>query len=86
MGDRLSATFAGHKAAITSLSSGHSRNTVASGSGDRTMCLWNVETEQLLTVLDEHEATVTAVNLLEAQSILASGSADGYILIWRRTD
>ncbi len=85
VGDRLVATLAGHEAAVTSISSGHSRNAVASG-GDRTVRLWNVETKQLLAVLDGHEAAVTAVDFLEPQRILASGSADGSILIWRRTD
>ncbi|BAU43135.1 tetratricopeptide repeat protein [Leptolyngbya sp. O-77] len=85
VGDRLVATLAGHEAAVTSISSGHSRNAVASG-GDRTVRLWNLETRQLLAVLDGHEAAVTAIYFLEPQRILASGSADGSILIWRRTD
>jgi WD40 repeat protein len=56
--------------------------TLASGSFDQTIKLWNVQTGQLLRTLTGHTDVVRSVAWSADGQVLASGSDDRTIKIW----
>lgn len=56
---------------------------LASGSGDRTIKLWNLEKNAIVCTLTEHTDEVYAVAIAADGKTLASGSRDGSIKIWQ---
>ena len=58
--------------------------TLASGSGDKTIKLWNVETGQEIRTLSGHNDSVSSVNFSPDGKTLASGSDDKTIKLWNR--
>ena len=56
--------------------------TLASGSGDKTIKLWDVATGTEIRTLTGHTGGVNSVAFSPDGKILASGSADGTILLW----
>jgi WD40 repeat protein len=70
----------GHTAAIVALLLLND-GTLASGSRDNTIKIWNVETGILITTLAEHSSYVNALALL-GNGDLVSGSRDKSIKIW----
>ena len=56
--------------------------TLASGSGDETIRLWDVSTGQAKATLQGHTFWVNSVSFSPDGQILASGSWDGTILLW----
>jgi len=54
---------------------------LASGSGDNTILIWDMKTGQSTKVLNGHSDSVTSLAVLQDGS-LASGSSDKSILIW----
>ena len=56
--------------------------TLASGSADGAIRLWDATTEQPLNTLEGHTDDVWSVAFSRDGSTLASGSADGTILLW----
>lgn len=81
IGDRL-ATFTEHKESVTSLSFSPDGKTLASGSHDKTIRLWDVDTGTSLKVLTDHEDAVTAITYSPDGITLVSGSRDGTIQLW----
>jgi WD40 repeat protein len=73
----------GHKAYVTSLSTLKDGVTLASGSQDRTVRLWDTITGVCLCVLRGHTEGVTAVATLSDGVTVASGSYDGTVRLWR---
>ncbi|WP_420093817.1 WD40 repeat domain-containing protein [Fischerella thermalis] len=59
--------------------------TIASGSADRTIKLWHLQTGELLGTFTGHLHTVTAVAFTTSGEILVSGSLDKTIKIWQRS-
>lgn len=59
--------------------------TIASGSGDRTIGLWNAQTGQIKRVLNGHTDTVTSVVMDGDGKTVVSGSLDGTVRIWSVT-
>jgi WD40 repeat protein len=57
--------------------------TLASGSYDKTVILWDVGTGQKLCTLEGHRGLVTSVAFSPDGRTLASGSFDGTIILWR---
>ncbi|MDJ0898785.1 MAG: hypothetical protein QNJ55_08230, partial [Xenococcus sp. MO_188.B8] len=55
---------------------------LASGSFDRTIKLWNVETGQEIRTLQGHDGSVWSVSFSPDGTILASGSSDDTIKLW----
>jgi len=55
---------------------------VASGSGDKTIKIWNTNTGQCVSTLTGHSSAVRAVSWSPDGSMLASGSDDYTIKLW----
>lgn len=64
-------------------------NTIASGSYDNSICIWNMSNHEAIQTLNKHKSKVTKLlHILPlnpndtSESIFASGSADTTIIIW----
>ena len=72
----------GHTDYVLSVAFSPDGRTIASGSRDRTIRLWNAETGQELQILEGHRNGVTTVAFSPDGRTLASGSWDDYIMLW----
>ncbi|MFM6472871.1 MAG: WD40 repeat domain-containing protein, partial [Dolichospermum sp.] len=73
----------GHSDFVTSVAYSPDGQTVASGSRDSTIKLWNVKTGKLLQTFKGHSSWVYSVAYSPDGQTLASGSLDNTIKIWR---
>ncbi len=55
---------------------------MASGSGDKTVKLWRVESQKEVTTLQGHDNTVYSVAFSPDGKYLASGSSDNTVKLW----
>ncbi|MEW5856684.1 MAG: WD40 repeat domain-containing protein, partial [Cyanobacteriota bacterium] len=76
------ATLRGHDSSVNSVSFSPDGKTLASGSGDKTIKLWEVATGKLLTTLTGHDSPVSSVSFSPDGKTLASGSVDKTIKLW----
>ncbi len=72
----------GHTDSVRSLAWSPDGCTLASGSQDKTVRLWNPETGTPMHLLEGHEATVNMLRWSPDGNLLASGSADHSIRLW----
>ena len=77
-------TLAGHTRAVCALAV-LPGGLLASGSGDKTMRLWEVGGGRLVPTLTGHTGVVMALAGLPGV-LLASGSEDETVVVWRGTD
>ena len=82
---RLRATLKGHTDFVTSVAFSPHGRTLASGSWDDTIRLWNPRTAEHLKTLIGHENDVTSVAFHPTGEQLASGSWDTKIGVWDLT-
>ena len=71
-----------HTARVSSVSFSADGSTLASGSWDGTVILWDVVSRSQLTTLEGHTARVSSVSFSADGSTLASGSWDGTVILW----
>ena len=55
---------------------------LASGSNDKTIKLWNIETKAEIATLYGHKKSVNSVAFNNIGTLLASGSSDTTIKLW----
>jgi WD40 repeat protein len=79
-------TFVGHHGSAKSVSFSPDGQTIASGSADSTIKLWNVADGQELRTLKGHQRAVNSVSFSPDGKVLASGSKDGTIKLWNLAD
>ena len=76
-------TLKGHVGSVTSVvySKDGSRH-IISGSNDRTIRVWNIETGETIATLEGHRSEVTAVSLSPDNTQIVTGSWDDTVRIW----
>ncbi len=72
----------GHRDAVSSVSFSPDGKTIASGSWDYTIRLWNASTGETIRTLTGHRGSVRSVSFSPDGQILASGSYDDTIRLW----
>ena len=72
----------GHKSSVNSVAFSPDGKTLASGSNDNTIRLWNVETGETIRTLTGHRSSVRSVAFNPVGQTLASGSYDKTIRLW----
>jgi glucose repression regulatory protein TUP1 len=77
-------TFAGHEQDIYSLDFARDGRTIASGSGDRTVRLWDIEAGQNVLTLSIEDG-VTTVAISPDTKYVAAGSLDKSVRVWDAT-
>ena len=79
----LEATFTDHTGYVRALAFSPNGRILASGGADRTINLWDPNTEQKLRTLGGHERPVTSVAFSPNGRLLASSSVDGTVRFWQ---
>jgi WD domain, G-beta repeat len=74
----------GHQNAVWSVTFSPDGKTLASGSQDNTIKLWNLDTGKELRTLQGHQSFVSSVSFSPDGKTLASGSRDNTIKLWNR--
>lgn len=82
LGDGLVYTLSGHSGEVNSVAISPDGQTLASGSEDQTIKLWDLRTGELLSTLTGHSDGVKSVAFSPDGNKLASGSADYTIKLW----
>ncbi|MBW4564055.1 MAG: PD40 domain-containing protein [Mojavia pulchra JT2-VF2] len=75
-------TLSGHSNRIYSIAISPDGKTLASGSGDNTIKVWNLYNGELLATLNGHSSAVRSVAFSSDGLILASGSNDNTVKLW----
>ncbi|WP_413168085.1 WD40 repeat domain-containing protein [Capilliphycus salinus ALCB114379] len=75
-------TLTGHLDSVKSVSFSPDNRTLASGSFDKTIRLWNLETQTEMARLQGHFGWIMAIAFKPNNCILASGSFDRTIKLW----
>lgn len=78
----LNKTLSGHSDFVWSVALSSDGQTLASGSEDKTIKIWNVDTGQLLRTLNGHFDSVRSVAVSSDGQIIASGSSDKTVKLW----
>ena len=72
----------GHRSSVSSVSFSPDGTTLASGSYDNTVKLWDVATKQNIATLVGHTDSVTSVSFSPDGTLIASGSDDSTVKLW----
>jgi WD40 repeat protein len=72
----------GHQSVVLSVSFSSDGKTLATGSGDKTIKLWNVATGKEIHTLQGHKKSVFSVSFSPDGETLATGSGDKTIKLW----
>ena len=71
-----------HEDWVYSIACAHGAPIVATGSQDRSICLWNHETGEILATLTGHDYTIGALAFSLDDHVLVSGSGDETVRLW----
>ena len=75
-------TFEGHKESVNSLIFSPDGKTIASGSKDKTIKIWDVSIGTLKRTLKGHQESVNSIRISPDNRTIATGSEDKTIKIW----
>jgi serine/threonine protein kinase len=78
----ISKQLEGHKSYVNCLTISPDGATLASGSADNTIALWDMSTGQPLKTLTGHTSYVNAIAITPDGKTLVSGSADNTVKLW----
>ncbi|MFI1955896.1 trypsin-like peptidase domain-containing protein [Streptomyces xinghaiensis] len=78
----LRATLTGHTSPVSSVAVSPDGNTLATGSRDRTVRLWDVRTHRLRATLTGHSRSVGSVAFSPDGKTLATGGEDRTVRLW----
>jgi len=77
------APLRGHTQPVGSVAVNHNSTVLASGSMDRTIRLWQLDSGECIGVLEGHTGAVSSLSLgVKSTNLLASGSLDGTVRVW----
>ena len=82
----LERTLSGHTQRVTAVAFSPDSRTLATGSVDFTVKVWNVADGALVRTLSGHGSSVMAVAFSPDGALLASGSEDTTVRLWRASD
>lgn len=75
--------FKGHSYEVHSVSFSKNGKLMASGSGDRTAIVWNIETKEPVFTINSHNRTIYSVAFSKIKNnLLATSSSDGHLILW----
>lgn len=75
-------TYSGHTDSINCLAFSLDGTQVATGSDDRSIRVWELQSGQLRKLLNEHQKGVTALEFGPDGTTLISGDAEGAVILW----
>jgi WD40 repeat protein len=82
LGTAQIAILKGHEDRVTSVAISADSQWVVSGSEDKTVCVWDLQTGKQRNLLKGHEAEVTSVAISVDSQRIVSGSGDGTVWVW----
>ena len=83
---RLLGTCKGHKRGVWCVRFGRAERVLATGSGDKTVKLWNLEDFTCVKTFEGHTNSVLRVDFINAGMQMVSSASDGLVKLWNVRD
>ncbi|KAJ7631251.1 U3 small nucleolar RNA-associated protein [Roridomyces roridus] len=83
---RLLGTCKGHKRGVWAVRFGRAERVLATGSGDKTVRLWNLDDFTCVRTFEGHTNSVLRVDFLSAGMQIVSAGSDGLVKLWNVKD
>ena len=83
---KLIGTCKGHKRGVWTLRFSKTERILATGSGDKTIKLWNLDDFSCVKTFEGHTNSVLRVDFINAGMQLVSSASDGLVKLWNVRD